>query len=1001
MVEVSVNGKYSLVYSISFHPILGPVIKPYVVQLSPNGSYSLVFEHLIAENLKFFPRIIHEKETKIIEMLDSISPESITKRFSGKKKMRPKDFFENHMSEALYRQSIRPLMNQTIAEVLNQIKDDPIFLFDHKNPTHLPLEIPKEESTVLFHLRRNEQGTNYFITIKCGEAVFNQFYKDTFLISGAPCWLIVGNKLLHFAPDFDGQKLVPFLQKSHLSISPSAEEQFYKKFVLPLIENYPVIAKGIDIETEQLNAIPILRLEQHISGRYVLVLLFKYGQQLFPAHSGKHVSAMLIKENEQLKIRKIKRSRQWEQGKSGVLFSLGLRLLSHSAYFPDTDDSLYGCITFLSNHQQTLEQAGFQIRQNLGSKTYFLGKSALTLTVNREDDWFDLRATVRFGTFDIPFILLRKQILAGIRELELPDGSLAIIPEEWFERLQGALEMSVSEKNIRLGAHHVGIIQENIGPFLHTEDKLRLAEQFDKIEEAALPASFIGTLRPYQKSGFDWFYFLQSFGFGGCLADDMGLGKTIQTLALLLKEKEKFLDQRTVERSSTEIMSTPMPVLAKGQLDLFSTPLPEVKNPPPTPKTKLMRPVSLLVVPSSLIYNWMAEGNKFAPALRFLNHTGVQRVRDSRTFAQYDVIITTYGTVRNDIDMFSQYQFHYIILDESQLIKNRQSQTAKSIRNLQGNYRLTLTGTPIENSIEDLWSQMNFLNPGLLGGIQSFRKNFIIPIEKEQNQEKLTTLQALLKPFVLRRTKNQVAGDLPEKTEKVMFCEMTDSQKSLYEKVKSSYRNEILDNIAKVGLHKSRMHVIKGLTELRQLANHPALTEDNFTGISGKFEEIIRMTETAISEGHKVLLFSQFVRFLTLFKNYFEKEHIPFTYLDGSTPSKERAAQVKTFQEDPSIPLFLISLKAGGTGLNLTAADYVFIADPWWNPATEKQAIDRSHRIGQTQRVFSYKFITQGSVEEKILQLQARKLALSQQLIQNEENFIKQLSASDIEVLFS
>lgn len=998
MIEVSVNAKHSLVYSVMIHPVLGPVIKPFVVQLNPNGSYSLVFEHLISENLKFFPRIIGEKETRIIQMLDSISPENITKRFSGKKKIRPKDFFENIMSDALLKQSIRPLIYRTISDVLQLIKGDSIFLFDHKNPTHLKLEVPEAESTVLFHLRRNEQGTNYFITIKCGDNVFNQFYKDTFLITGHPCWLVVGNQLLHFASDFDGQKLLPFLQKSHLSIPPSAEELFYKKFALPLFENYQVIAKGIEIETEQFEAIPILRLEQHFSGKYVIVLLFKYGNQLFQSHSGKHVSAMFIKEGNQFKIKKIRRSKTWENNKAGILKEMGLQLLSHSAYLPSEEESPYACIRFLSAHEEELSRAGFQIRQNIGNKLYFIGEADLTFSLKREDDWFDVKATVKFGKFDIPFILLRKQILAGIRELELPDKSIAIIPEEWFERLQGIIEMSSSEQSIRLGAHHVGLIQENMGTFLRTEDRIRLSEQFEKIEEAELPKSFKGELRPYQKAGFDWFYFLQSCGFGGCLADDMGLGKTVQTLALLLREKEKFLESKHHSNSENESATAEQSSVVAGQLDLFSQNLPQHSS--GTSKS-VLRPVSLLVVPSSLIYNWISEGSKFAPALRFLNHTGIQRSRSKSKFNQYDLIITTYGTLRNDIDFFADFDFHYIILDESQLIKNRQSQTAKSIRNLKGKFRLTLTGTPIENSIEDLWSQMNFLNPGLLGGIQSFRKNYIIPIEKDQNKEKLSALQAMLKPFVLRRTKGQVARELPEKTEKVMYCEMSDAQKSLYEKTKSSYRNEILENIARFGISKSRMHVIKGLTELRQIANHPALIDDTYEFTSGKFDEIVNMTATAISEGHKVLLFSQFVRFLTLFRQYFDRENIPYCYLDGSTLPKERARQVNLFQESKDIPLFLISLKAGGTGLNLTAADYVFIADPWWNPATEKQAIDRSHRIGQTQNVFSYKFITQHSVEEKILNLQDRKLELSRQLIQNEEGFIKQLSVADIEALFT
>ena len=481
--------------------------------------------------------------------------------------------------------------------------------------------------------------------------------------------------------------------------------------------------------------------------------------------------------------------------------------------------------------------------------------------------------------------------------------------------------------------------------------KLQKLADFETLEEIALPHHFKGHLRPYQKAGYNWFHFLKQYHFGGCLADDMGLGKTIQALALLQKHKE---DAEAAGGKST----------------------------------------SLVIMPTSLIYNWLNEAKKFTPKLRLMVHTGTLRYKSPEVFGNYDVVITTYGISRIDIDLLKEFVFDYVILDESQNIKNPSSKSYQSVRQLKSRFKLILSGTPVENSVNDLWTQMSFINPGLLGIQQYFQNEFVTPIEKKKDEDKARKLQALIKPFVLRRTKEQVATELPPKTENLFYCQMSEEQAAVYEKVKSEYRNELLKSLEDGTYAKTQIQVLQGLIKLRQIANHPSMIDSEYEGDSGKFENVVHTLATVLDGGHKVLIFSQFVKQLTIYREYFDDKGIPYAYLDGST--QNRGDVVKQFQEDEKTRVFLISIKAGGVGLNLTEADYVFILDPWWNPAVEQQAIDRTHRIGQTKNVFIYKFITKDTVEEKILALQQRKLSVARALITTEESFIKSLSAEDI-----
>ena len=465
-----------------------------------------------------------------------------------------------------------------------------------------------------------------------------------------------------------------------------------------------------------------------------------------------------------------------------------------------------------------------------------------------------------------------------------------------------------------------------------------------------MPSNFKGALRPYQTAGYNWLRFLNEYQFGGCLADDMGLGKTVQTLALLAHEKEE---------------NSGFP--------------------------------SLLVMPTSLLYNWELEARKFTPELQILVYAGSQRIKDPWRFRGYDVVLTSYGIVRMDIDQLNQFYFNYVILDESQAIKNPSSNIALAVNKLKSKRRLILTGTPVENGTMDLWSQMNFVNPGLLGNAQVFKKQFLLPIEKQNDKDKASRLHAMIKPFILRRLKSQVAKDLPEKITNIKYADMTAEQEKVYEEVKSYYREKIMGELESAGRGSQQFTLLRGLTQLRQIANHPKLVRDDYDGESGKLENITYMLQESISENHKVLVFSQFVRHLSIIREFLDGEKIPYAYLDGAT--RDRQAQVEKFQTQEECKVFLISLKAGGVGLNLTKADYVFLLDPWWNPAVEAQAIDRAHRIGQENKVIIYKFITRGSVEEKIMALQDRKLALAGELISNEESFMKSLGNEDIRAL--
>jgi SNF2 family DNA or RNA helicase len=481
---------------------------------------------------------------------------------------------------------------------------------------------------------------------------------------------------------------------------------------------------------------------------------------------------------------------------------------------------------------------------------------------------------------------------------------------------------------------------------------------FTGISAVDPPFGFQGQLRPYQREGLGWLHFLQKFGLGGCLADDMGLGKTIQVLSLL--------EERRVLRAET------------SSADRL--------------------PPSLVVMPRSLVFNWKKEAERFTPELRVLEHTGGVRIRGHKHFDDYDAVFTTYGTLRRDAPFFKDKLFDYVILDEAQAIKNASTESAKAARLLRGNHRLALSGTPIENHLGELWSLFEFLNPGMLGSATVFKLGK--SSGSKPDEEIRALLAQALRPFILRRTKAQVARDLPAKVEQTLFCQMEPAQRALYNELRDHYRRALLNRIERDGLEKSKIHILEALLRLRQAAIHPGLIDrSRINEASAKMDMLMPQLSEVLEEGHKALIFSQFTSMLGILRARLDAEHIRYEYLDGQT--YDRAAPVERFQNDPESKLFLISLKAGGLGLNLTAAEYVFILDPWWNPAVEAQAVDRTHRIGQTRSVFAYRLIAKDTVEEKVLELQQTKREIADAIINQDNSLIRDLRPEDLAVLLS
>ena len=644
-----------------------------------------------------------------------------------------------------------------------------------------------------------------------------------------------------------------------------------------------------------------------------------------------------------------------EKAAAGLLGELGLKF--QASTYGDPRPAWEIAPTKLPRVVRALVEQGWHIE---AEGKVFRRPGAFRIEVSSGVDWFELHGEVEYGESKAQLPELLAALRRGENMVRLGDGTYGVLPEEWMRRFGMLAGLGTPDTDhVRFRRSQAGLLDA----LLATQPEARYDETFamvreelrcfQGIEPAAQPAGFVGQLRDYQLDGLGWMHFLRRFSFGGCLADDMGVGKTPQVLALLETRRE---------------------LRAAGQ--------------PVGP--------SLVVVPKSLIFNWKQEAARFTPQLRVLDYTGLARAGND--FAVYDVIVTTYGTLRRDALQLKDVEFDYIVLDEAQAIKNASAESAKAARLLRGGHRLALSGTPIENHLGELWSLFEFLNPGMLGAASVFKLAGSAARKPDEDTRRL--LAHALRPFILRRTKEQVARELPLKTEQTMYCEMEPAQRKLYGDLRQHYRNALLKRIEVDGLAKSKIQVLEALLRLRQAACHPGLLDPKRIGEpSAKLDVLLEQLREVLDEGHKALVFSQFTSLLAIVRDRLDKNGTVYEYLDGAT--RDRQARVERFQNDPDCQLFLVSLKAGGLGLNLTAAEYVFLLDPWWNPAVEAQAVDRAHRIGQTKQVFAYRLIARDTVEEKVLELQKTKRDLAAAIIGEDNSLIRDLRREDLELLLS
>jgi len=659
----------------------------------------------------------------------------------------------------------------------------------------------------------------------------------------------------------------------------------------------------------------------------------------------------------------LRRDQEQEEKLLTMLVDMGFQSRSNSLWFLEPEEAI---VFLLDAYPKVVEEYRVYGEKDLTRFKVRLTPPSVVAKIEtqEEDKWFNLDINVEYEDLSVPIDKIWKAWTNGKRYVQLKDGSYTGLPESWLEKLGHKLhamgldpEKPPKKKFENFEAPVLDKILEDIPETQSDQfwDTLRdKIHQFQEIRQIEVPAEVQATLRPYQTQGLSYLNFLKEYNFGGILADEMGLGKTIQTLSFLQYMKNQ-----------------------------------KIKEP------------NLIIVPTSVLPNWEREAQKFVPNMTRLVIYGSRREGLFKEIPKSELVLTTYALLRRDLDEILKYEYNTVILDEAQNIKNPNTITARSVRKIDAKLRLCLSGTPIENNLLELWSLFEFLMPGFLGSQSAFQKGFIKPI-KDGDQESLDYLQARVKPFILRRTKSEVAKDLPPKVENVFYSALLEEQTELYSALAKKLKEQVMQKVDEKGVSGSQMSILDALLKLRQICCHPRLLKLDMPGVntnmsSGKFEAFKNLSQTIIEDGHKVLVFSQFVQMLHIIRSWLTMEEIPFAYLDGT--SKDRFEQVDRFNNNPDIPIFLISLKAGGTGLNLTSADYVIHYDPWWNPAVEAQATDRTHRIGQTRQVFSYKMICENTVEEKILKLQEQKKGIADSIIPGQSAW-KSLTRDDLEMLF-
>ena len=982
------------------HPVLGLLLVPYTVGRALDNTLEVIEQafHASPDALKK----MNEAEQKAIDIASHYTEKYLMGVYSREKTV-PKFLRKLTEDSNKLKQQIRPFIEKKLLEMLELICNGQLPFYQKPSGSkqlyeHHAYRVHPHNLKTHFSFKVTEEHFSY--QLQCYDddtPVSLMEQKPVVVLTSNPATLLLGMDLYTFS-HIEASRLLPFTKKERISADASLTEKYIDNIIIPLARYHDISIQGLKVVREKRPCNAYLYLEDTIYNDTLLRLDFRYGEQSFSPQPSDETRKFVFREQEEEEIVIHYFQRNSTAERKAVHQKAGLQCISDSHFKLSSAAPEKNITEWISHHRQMLLEE-FVLSSDTQNKPYYLPEIRIEQSCEDGPDWFDLHITVVIGNQRIPFSRFRKNILEGNREYILPDGRIVLLPEEWFSKYANLLEAGKeSDKTIRLKRPFIGVIESIL-----EKDRQSTSIKTLLSKEIPVPIGLKANLRSYQQKGFSWLANLYLEGFGGCLADDMGLGKTLQTLALLqyvykpgntTEAIRETIDLKKAESTSGCLPQKQVFFDEKGQFSLFPMQSKEEENsriapqvpqiPEPVQKQNRISPLhgTLIVVPTSLLHNWKREASRFTN-LSMMEYNGSspnEITQLKKYFDRYHLIFTTYGTMRNNIATLSQYTFECIVLDESQNIKNSESLTFRSAIQLRSKHRLILTGTPIENSLKDLWAQFHFLQPELLGNETTFSKHFINAIRQGDERMK-DRLRQLITPFILRRSKQEVTPELPSLTEEVVYCDMTERQNELYQHEKNSLRNILLEQTAEKG--QQSFTVLNGILRLRQLSCHPQLVLPDFIGDSGKLYQIIETFETLRSEGHKVLIFSSFVKHLELVAGEFRKRKWDYAFLTGS--STNRPEEIARFNRDPKIQAFLISLKAGGVGLNLTQADYVFIIDPWWNPAAESQAIARAHRIGQNNQVIAYRFITQGSIEEKIIQLQEEKRKLAETFITDTE----------------
>ena len=911
------------------------------------------------EVLKSFEVVFDNLNTatkKVLTICEDLKPEKVFKKFSKNSKSAKTidDLLKDSKLEFGIHQFTKTNLDQFYSIVKQENFPLSMNLGIEKDFRNSCVTTNHSNLETQLHFDKHENGITYTIALKDNETVFYPSDTTIELLLDEPSWLIVDRKLFHLQ-HINSKKITPFLTKKSVEIPSKLVPDYFQKFIKDIAKKANITATGFEIETRnKIISCTIQPVLDFFKNSYYLNLTFDYKGHSFDLNSAKRTHSDIdLSDLDNIKLIQYKRS-ELESSFANQLLEIGLSKTENGLFGlspKEEKQDPYATIQWVLENQEILESLGFSTENlKIDSKKIDTHKVEIQFSNELKSDWFDIKMTVVCEAFEFSFSEIVSNIKNRNRLFLLPNGNYFLIPYEWMTLYGPMAKLAkVQNGNFTLPKSNFAVL-ENI-PGL--KDSLNLQGDIEYQPSPLVKA----TLRPYQIEGVKWLLEHYNNGLGACLADDMGLGKTLQTLTTLVAVQEQ-LDFEKAENV---------------QLDLFGNEIPVAKE--------YLK--ALIVLPSSLVFNWYNEARKFTPHFRRVQYIGNDRKLLSKKLEKYDLIFTSYAVVSRDISILEKYNFRYLILDESQYIKNKNSKIFKSISQIKASNKISLSGTPIENSLDDLWSQMQFINPNILGSYAFFAENYKLPIEKKQDENSLLELKNLISPFILRRTKEQVLKDLPELSEQIFYCDMEPEQEKLYEEEKSKARNSLLKTD---GSGVDKINIINTLMRLRQLSNHPKMMDSKSEMDSGKYIAATRYLETLVQSNQKTIVFSSFVSNLNFYKTWCKENKIDFCELTGETPLNEREYQVKRFQEQEKPLLFFISLKAGGVGLNITKASYVVFLDPWWNPFSEKQGIGRAHRIGQMNKVNVIRFITKNTVEEKIIRLQESKKLLADSLL--DENYI-------------